>query len=189
MSPEKKIKDRLMLWGLIAVSSVFMVPLVMALMGEATQLNDRYKEEGMVGRGVVVDVRAESETYEGRRGRMTTRDNHFIDVRHELSPSTSYADFVRGGENLPQGEVQLSASSNAISSSAEEAAAHRPGQEVAVVVLPDKPFEPRLYTAVRDYTETGSYLLVLGGLLVTLLCGWRALVAWRELQVHRREWA
>jgi Protein of unknown function (DUF3592) len=183
MAHAKKIKDRIWLWGLISALMLLIAPFVFVLMGEATADNDRYRSEGRVGQGVVTAVRAVEESYTGRRGRPKTRTDHFIDVSYDLYPSIAYADYAAGGEVLPLGGGSANHSYASISSSSAEAEAHRTGQAVAVVVLPDDPFAPRLYTAVRDYSNWPNYLLMLGALLSSAVCGWRALVAWRELKL------
>lgn len=176
----KKVKDRFWLWALISVLTLAAVPLVYAFMGEATAKIDRYRSEGRVGQGNVTGTRSVEETYEARRGRMRTRTNYYIDISYDLSPTVSYADYVRAGEVLPPGSGSGNISTQSLDSSSAINEAHRTGQAVAVVVLPDDPFDPELFTVVRDYSNWPNYLMMLGGLIVAGFCGWRAMVARRE---------
>lgn len=176
----KKVKDRFWLWALVSVLALAAVPLVYALMGEATAKNDRYRTEGRVGQGTVTATRAVEEMYEARRGQMKTRTNYFLDISYDLTPTVSYADYVRAGEVLPPGSGSGNISTQSLDSSSAINEAHRTGQAVAVVVVPDDPFNPELFTVVRDYSNWPNYLMMLGGLIIAGLCGWRAVVARRE---------
>lgn len=185
MTTDKKIRERFWLWVVIGAMMPLVIAVVFGIMSEKTSEIERFRAEGRVGYGIVTDVREVEESYTSRRGRMRTRTNRFIDFRYDLYPATSYADYVRGGEVLQPGSEARAMTSHSRSSTGAEAEAHRPGQPVAVVVLPDDPFNPDLYSAVRDYSNWPNYLIMLGALLASIFCGWRALVAWRILRSHR----
>lgn len=180
MSQQSTFRDTAyQIWLCIALLCAIAAPTIGLIASEHADRVAHLKAEGMVTMAMVTDIREVQEGYTDRKGRQKSRTKHFIDLRYNMLASTPYRDFLASGRLAPdKGRVVMVSASR--SSSRSESEALRVGQEVAVVVDPDDHLRVELFTFVRDFSSTTSYLIIFGSVLIGLLSGW---MAWRRRRV------
>ena len=167
------------IWLCITLLCAVAAPTIWLIASEHAERIAHLKVAGMVTMATVTDIREVQEPYSDRKGRQKSRTKHYIDFRFNMLAATPYRDFLATGRLVPdKGRVLMITYSR--SSSRSESEALRVGQVVPVVVDPQNNLRAEPFSFVRDFSNTTSYGIIAGSVL---LGGFSCWMAWRRRRV------